>query len=61
MNESYLFKTVGFKKHREDLRKYVSVGIAKQFLSKHNAKSLSTFPDDQPSVQGFQSSILGLL
>ena len=46
---SYLSKILGFKKHGEDLRKYVSLGIAKQFLNKYSAEWLSIFPR-QPAI-----------
>ena len=38
MMVSYLSKIVGFRKQGDDLRKYVNLGIAKQFLNKYNAE-----------------------
>ena len=38
---SYLSKIEGFKKQGDDLRKYVNLGIAKQFLNKYSAECLS--------------------
>ena len=37
MMVTYLSKIVGFRKQGDDLRKYVNLGIAKQFLNKYNA------------------------
>ena len=43
MMVSYLLKIVGFRKQGDDLRKYVNLGIAKQFLNKYNPECLSIF------------------
>ena len=45
MMVSYLFKMSDFKKQGDDLRKYVTFGIAKQFRSKYKANLMDMFLD----------------